>query len=505
MNVRRARAVAGAAGRTPRSAAARRPGCAGLGPPFVASGSARCPAKPAGSLHRSAAPTPNPTRGGLGALAVAVAVSVALVAPAATAEGPPPVPVAPEPQAGPERPPPRPPEPPPPETVVDIRVHGNQSLTDAEVTGIAGVAVGDLLDAAALDAVTRRLEESGRFETVEVRKRYRSLTATDRIALVIVVQERPGASIANPVLRSLAGIAREAMFLPILGYEEGYGLTYGARTTVVDTLGSGIRLSIPATWGGDRRAALEVERALPGRVVDRVRAGASRARRHHPTFAVDDDRTGVWVAIDRRLPGGVRVSAETGREAVRFGRGDDRLTRSVIRIAYGGAGGSVPRDTVEASAALERIALAGAAAIVRPHVDVQAFKGVGGQAVLAARVRFAGASGALPRFEQPLLGGGSMLRGWEVGARAGDRLLAASLELRMPIGSPLAAGNAGVRIFYDTGAVYGAGRSVYDVRFLKGAGAGLFLLAPLGARLDFDVAHDFAGGVRLHVGAGVRF
>ena len=423
------------------------------------------------------------------------------------AETAPGFPLAPEQQGEPRRatgsaPPPQTPA----ETVVDLRVHGNQSLTDAEVTAIAGVAVGDVVDAAALDAVTRRLEQSGRFESVEVRKRYRSLTATDRIALVIVVQERPGASIANPLLRSLAGLAREAMFLPILGYEEGYGLTYGARATIVDTWGSGVRLSTPVTWGGDRGAALEAERALPGRVVDRVRAGASRGRRQHPTFGVDDDRTRAWVALDRRLFGRVRVSAETGREAIRFGSRDDTLTRSVLSVAYGGVSGSFPRDTVVASASVERIVLARAVEpLVRPHVDVQAFKGVGGQAVLAARVRYAGASGALPRFEQPLLGGGGMLRGWEVGARADDQVVAATLELRMPIGSPLSAGNAGIRIFYDTGAAYAAGRSAYDVRFLKGAGAGLFLLAPLGARLDFDVAHDFAGGVRLHFGAGVRF
>ena len=476
MSLRRARAPGNGAGRTPRHASSRLLGRVGQRRMW----------------------------GGLGLLAVAVSL-IARTETAAT--GPPAAPVAPEAQADPQHGPGSPLAPTTPaETVVDIRVHGNQSLTDAEVTGIAGVAVGDVVDTIALDAVTRRLEESGRFETVEVRKRYRSLTATDRIALVIVVQERPGASIANPVLRSLAGLAREAMFLPILDYEEGYGLTYGARATIVDTLGSGIRLSTPATWGADRSVALEAVRSLPGRVVDRVRAGASRGRRRHPTFDVDDDRTRLWVGVDRRLPGRVRVSAETDREAVRFGGRDESLTRSVLRIAYGGVTGSFPRDTVEASAAVERIVLAGTAGpIVRPHVDVQAFKGVGGQAVLAARVRFAGASGALPRFERPLLGGGGMLRGREVGARVDDRILAASLELRMPIGSPLSAGNAGIRIFYDTGAAYGAGQSIYDVRFLKGAGAGLFLLAPLGARLDLDVAHDFAGGVRFHLGAGVRF
>ena len=60
-----------------------------------------------------------------------------------------------------------------------------------------------------------------------------------------------------------------------------------------------------------------------------------------------------------------------------------------------------PRDDVRVSAALERMAVAGQpAAIVRPRIDAQAFKGVGGQAVLAARVLFEGASAALPPYER---------------------------------------------------------------------------------------------------------
>ena len=77
------------------------------------------------------------------------------------------------------------------ETVVEIRIHGNNSVPDEEVLELAGIAVGDFVDSAELDAVARRLATSGRFETVEVHKRYRSLTATDKIALMIVVRERP--------------------------------------------------------------------------------------------------------------------------------------------------------------------------------------------------------------------------------------------------------------------------------------------------------------------------
>ena len=96
------------------------------------------------------------------------------------------------------------------------------------------------------------------------------------------------------------------------------------------------------------------------------------------------------------------------------------------------------------------------------------------------------------------------MRGWRVGARVGDRLAAASVEIRLPLSSPLSIGNAGFRIFYDTAAAYDAGRSIHDQRFLKGAGGGVFLTVPFGS-LHIDVGHDFRGSMRLHAGAGLGF
>ena len=51
----------------------------------------------------------------------------------------------------------------------------------------------------------------------------------------------------------------------------------------------------------------------------------------------------------------------------------------------------------------------------------------------------------LPAYAQPLLGGARSLRGLRVGARAGDRLAAASAELRLPLSSPLWLGRAAAR------------------------------------------------------------
>ena len=393
-----------------------------------------------------------------------------------------------------------------PETVVEIRVQGNFTLPDEEVIALAGVVPGDEVGPDLLDAIARALEGSGRFESVDVRKRYRSLTATDRVSLVLVVRERAAARSANPVARSFGEIGRHTMLLPILSYDEGYGLSYGVRTSFVDMLGRGGRLSVPAAWGGRKRIALEAETPLSGRVVDRVLGGVSRGRRRHPHFDLDEDRTRLWVEAERGLPLGFRVTGAFGWEDVELGVLGDRLTRSALALEHGTAvDTSFPRDDVIWSAGLEWIAISGeATTIVRPRVDARAFKGVGGQTVLAARVVFEGASTSLPAYEQSLLGGGGSLCGWRVGEQVGDRLAAASLEIRMPMSSPLSVGKMGVKVFYDTAAVYDVGQSIRKTRFLKGAGAGVFLSLPV-VQLQLDVAHDLIDSIRLHFGAGVTF
>ena len=393
-----------------------------------------------------------------------------------------------------------------PETVDDLRVHGNHSIPDDEVLALAGVARGDAVTPALIESVTARLQSSGYFETVEVRKRYRSLTATDRVALVIVVRERPAASVRNAGLRSVARLLRQTLFLPVLGYEEGYGLTYGARFALLDVAGAGSRVSVPATWGADRRVAVELEAPLPGRIVDRLLVGASRGRRTHPALGLTDDRTGVRIGIDRNLSRGFRMHATVAREEIRFGSAVERLTRAEAALVYRSAvASSFPRDEVAFTASVERIGLDGAAApIVRPRIDAQVFVGVVGQSVVAARLQYAGASRGLPLYEQPLLGGGATLRGWPAGVRMGDRLIATSLEWRLPVTSPLSAGNAGLRFFHDRATVWNVGDRLRDATFLDGAGVGLFVTAPL-FELHVDVAHDLHGSVRVHAGAGTRF
>ena len=397
---------------------------------------------------------------------------------------------------------------------MEIRVHGNLSLPDAEVIDLAGVAVGDAAGPDLAEAVRKRLQASGRFETIEVRRLYRSLTATDRVALVIVVRERPGARFSNPVVRALAGLGRRLMVAPLIEHEEGYGVAYGALTSVVDGLGSGRRLSVPATWGGHKRIALEMDAPIRGPVIDRLRAGGSRGRRLHPYFDVDDDRTRFEVAVERRLPHRFRVNGEAAWEDIRFAARADRLIRSAVHLDYGDyrlMPATARRNTVVVRAGIERLAIAGGGGtVIRPRLDARAYAAAGGQAVLAARLFFEGASAPLPAYERALLGGspaaGGTLRGWRAGVAVGDRIAAASIELRLPITSVLSEGRVGLRFFYDTAAVYDAERPIRRARFLEGAGAGVFFLPPrFGLPVSVDVAHDFAGGVRIHGSAGFGF
>ena len=74
------------------------------------------------------------------------------------------------------------------------------------------------------------------------------------------------------------------MFLPVLKFEDGYGFSYGARFARPGPFGRRSQLSVPATWGGEKRVAMEVDKRFVGGPVSRVEAGGSVSRRRNRLY-----------------------------------------------------------------------------------------------------------------------------------------------------------------------------------------------------------------------------
>jgi outer membrane protein assembly factor BamA len=393
------------------------------------------------------------------------------------------------------------------ERLAEVRIHGNHTTPDAEVLRIAGLSVGEPLAASAIDAARERLVKSGRFESVEIRKRYRSLEPGGDVALIVVVQEHPvpdegpGTGAARPFRRLFAS----GMFLPILDYADGYGFTYGARFSFVDLLGRDSRISVPLSWGGTRRAAVEVERTFRRGPFDRIFGAAAISERTNPFYELDERRDEGRVEVSRQLARGLRAAGRAGYGAVTFGALEEHATTVGADLSYDTRLDPVfPRNAVYAAVGWERLAPSVSPSVNRFRAEARAYWGLVGQSVLSFRVQYLGADGVQPDYARYLLGGASTLRGYRAGSFAGDSLLGASVEVRIPLSSPMGIAKAGVTLFGDVGTTWNHGERVADARFRCGEGAGFFLLASL-FQLNVDVGFREGWGTRVHFTTGLQF
>jgi outer membrane protein assembly factor BamA len=393
---------------------------------------------------------------------------------------------------------------PPKETIAEIRVHGNATIQDEEVIRLAGLTLGAPLAPDALPEIERRLRNSGRFDEVEVRKRYRTL-AMDEVALVLLVHERPGVTPEGKRPPAIKRITSRLMFLPILHYDDGYGWTYGARTTAVDLLGLGERLSVPLSWGATRRAALETERALKSGPFTRVLGSFGISQRENPFYNVDDRRTEVSGRVERRLFRVLTLGADAGRTNITFADTDGHFWTSGADVTFDTRSDpAFPSDAVLLGAGWNRLHQSSASDIDRYRLDGRGYKRLYRQAVVALHAQYDTASAPLPPYEQWLLGGDS-LRGTHAGTVAGDKRLFGSVELRVPFSSPLSTGRIGFNVFMDGGIDAPYGQRLSDAERHRSAGAGVFIVAPL-VRLNLDVARSLDGhSTRVHFGTGFTF
>jgi outer membrane protein assembly factor BamA len=390
------------------------------------------------------------------------------------------------------------------EVIAEIRVHGNLIVGNDEVVAIAGVSVGDPFGPTTLTEVAARLRASGRFEQVEVLKRFASIEDPTRIALVLIVNEGPvrltsdAGSIDVVRRRGL----RNLLFLPILEAEDGYGVTYGARLAIVSRTGNR-RLSFPLTWGGRKEAGAELERSLLRGPFTRAIVGAGIERRTNPAFKEDDTRRRVSGRVER-ANGPIRAGGSAGWTDVSFAGENDRFGSVGADLAFDTRLDPVlPRNAVFGVASWERLFFPDAR-VDRTRVEGRGYLGLVGQTVLAVRALRESAGGSLPQYLKPLLGGWSNLRGFAAGSFAGDTVVAESIELRIPLSSPLHIAKIGVSVFADAGTAYDHGQRFRDQTIHQSAGAGMWVSATV-LHFGVSVAHGRDADTRLNFGGGLSF
>ena len=394
---------------------------------------------------------------------------------------------------------------PAPERVAEIRVHGNHTAPTPEVIAILGLTIGEPATPEALAAAEQRILDSGRFAGVEVRRRYASIEDPTAILVIVIVDEPAGTSADNPVPGPWRRLGLATLWMPVLRFIDGYGFTYGVRLAFDEPLGPRTRLSVPLTWGGERRAGLEVERTFTTGPLTRAIGGVATLRRVNPHFDVPDSRVEARARVERRLAQAVVIGGAARIASVDFAGADSRVQAAGADIVLDTRlDPSFPRDAVHATVGWERLGFDEGAGAGRVYGDVRGYIGAGGARVLALRTQFSHAADALPPFEQPLLGGGDSLRGYRTGYKAGDSLLASSIEVRVPLLSPLNLARVGVKGFGDVGTTWPAATRLRDQAFDRGIGAGVY--AGVAAfMLNADVAWAESGRARAHVGMGVTF
>jgi outer membrane translocation and assembly module TamA len=396
-------------------------------------------------------------------------------------------------------------QPVPLEVVAEVRIHGNYRTPDADVLQLAGLTAGSPLGAGGIEAVAERLRKSGRFDAVEVRKRYRSLTEAEQVAVIIVVRERPGVEKGGVMPGPLKRVGNTIMAVPTFDYVDGYGVTAGGRLSFVNVFGKEGHIVLPLTFGSTRQAAVEIDKTLRSGPVRRLVGGVSEASRENPAYDTRDLRTEVWVEGSRPLGSVVSVAARAGWSDVSFGDVRDQFPSYGARVAVDTrVNPAFPRNAIYASAAWDAMKPESGSTINRYTLDGRAYVGLVGSSVLALRVRSETADAALPIYERRLLGGFTSLRGFKAGSFTGDNLATASIEIRVPFHSPLRIGQTGITLFGDAGAAYDHGTRFRDAHVEYGVGGGWYLRVPL-VQFEVDVAYGIDRGTRVHVAAGFKF
>ena len=425
------------------------------------------------------------------------------------------------------------------EVVAAIQVHGNTITSTDEVVRASGVAVGDKVSETLLSEAEARLRTSIKPDSVDVLKRFASISDPTQVLILIQLDEGPvRVDIPDIEIRDVdveapklplpraprSPVVRRArfnmMFVPIIGAEDGYGLTYGAQFAFMGHRNARRRVVIPASWGGDKRIGAEFQQEFQRRFVPRLRTGAMLQRRRHPFYALrqssgasegestDDynaDRTRVWGRTEWPIMRDVRTGAEVAWQSSALA-GVETEARSIGAdvVIDTRVDPLMPHNAVFVRSAVERLHFSSSTSAVRTEIDANGYVGIYRGTVLALRAVREDFSRPAPPFYKSLLGGSRNLRGFRAGRAVGDTLVAGSVELRIPTTSPLRMTRFGYSVFMDAGTTYDKGQRFRNQKLERGVGAGLWMTAPL-FRFSAAVARGLGSGVRAHIGAGLTF
>jgi outer membrane protein assembly factor BamA len=399
--------------------------------------------------------------------------------------------------------------PPQADTIAGVRVHGNHLTPDERVIALSGLEVGQPFTSTTIAEAARHLREAGIFDDVEVLKRYASIEDPSQILIMIVVNEgpvrieMPDTPGVEPRMVKRGPLSR-LMFFPILDSEDGYGWRYGARLALARPITRDSRLSFPLTWGGERRAGAELEHDFrQGRII----VGGALTSRRNPAFDERDSRRRVWARAEGTL-GRLHLGGEGGVDRIHFADVIDTVKHvGADAVLDTRLDPFLARNAMYARAGIERLypdIKLGDGALYRSSLEARGYLGLVGQSVLVARIARDDASQTVQPYFKHLLGGVANLRGFDAGAFAGDTVVAGTLELRLPLTTPLSAAKVGVRAFADAGTAYDKGQRFRDQTVHEGYGGGVFLTAAA-FHLTLDVAHGKGAGTRVHFGGGFGF
>ena len=425
------------------------------------------------------------------------------------------------------------------EVVAAIQVHGNTLTPTDEVVRASGIAVGDRVSENMLAEAEARLRTAIKPDSVDVLKRFASISDPTQVLILIQLDEGPvrvdipdidirdadkeAPKVPLPRVPRSAVVRRarlNMMFVPILGAEDGYGLTYGAQFAFMGHRNTRRRVVIPVSWGGDKRIGAEFQQEFRRRFVPRLRAGAMLQRRTHPFYALrqssgrpeddsrgDDnaDRTRAWGRTEWPIVRDVRAGAEVAWQSSALA-GEKTEARSIGAdvVIDTRVDPLMPHNAVFVRSAVERLHFPSSTGAVRTEIDANGYLGIYRGTVLALRAVREDFSRPAPPFYKSLLGGSRNLRGFRAGRAVGDALVAGSVELRIPTTSPLRMTRFGYSVFMDAATTYDKGQRFRQQKLEKGVGAGIWMTAPL-FRFSAAVARGIGSGIRTHIGAGLTF